>query len=54
MLAGTSTSTHSYLKVRPPIVQRQPFRYQWHQDGGRQNVEKRSPRYRTGTAKGTW
>jgi hypothetical protein len=28
---------HSHLDVHPPIVQRQPFRYEWHQDGGRQN-----------------
>lgn len=30
---------HSHLDVHPPIVQRQPFRYEWHQDGGRQNRE---------------
>lgn len=30
---------HSHLDVHPPILQRQPFRYEWHQDGGRQNCE---------------
>lgn len=30
---------HSHLDVHPPIVQQRPFRYEWHQDGGRQNRE---------------
>jgi ectoine hydroxylase len=30
---------HSHLDVHPPIRAPQPFRYQWHQDGGRQNRE---------------
>jgi ectoine hydroxylase len=30
---------HSHLDVHPPIVQPHPFRYEWHQDGGRQNRE---------------
>lgn len=30
---------HSHLDVHPPIAVRQPFRYEWHQDGGRQNCE---------------
>jgi ectoine hydroxylase len=30
---------HSHLDVHPPIRQRRAFRYEWHQDGGRQNRE---------------
>jgi len=30
---------HSHLDVHPPIRQPRPFRYEWHQDGGRQNRE---------------
>jgi ectoine hydroxylase len=30
---------HSHLDVHPPIAARRPFRYEWHQDGGRQNCE---------------
>ncbi len=30
---------HSHLDVHPPITRRPPFRYEWHQDGGRQNRE---------------
>jgi ectoine hydroxylase len=34
-----SPTASGHLDVHPPIVQQQPFRYQWHQDGGRQNRE---------------
>ena len=30
---------HSHLDVHPPVTAPQPFRYRWHQDGGRQNRE---------------
>lgn len=30
---------HSHLDVHPPLADRRPFRFEWHQDGGRQNRE---------------
>ena len=30
---------HSHVDVHPQIPNRKPFRWEWHQDGGRQNVE---------------
>lgn len=30
---------HSHLDVHPPIAQLSEFRFRWHQDGGRQNLE---------------
>jgi ectoine hydroxylase len=30
---------HSHLDVHPPIREKAPFRFEWHQDGGRQNRE---------------
>lgn len=30
---------HSHLDVHPPLLERRPFRFEWHQDGGRQNRE---------------
>ena len=30
---------HSHLDVHPPIRVHMPFRFDWHQDGGRQNRE---------------
>jgi ectoine hydroxylase len=30
---------HSHLDVHPPLRTRPPFRFEWHQDGGRQNRE---------------
>jgi ectoine hydroxylase len=30
---------HSHLDVHPPLGARRPFRFEWHQDGGRQNRE---------------
>jgi len=30
---------HSHLDVHPPVMGSKPFRFEWHQDGGRQNRE---------------
>jgi ectoine hydroxylase len=30
---------HSHLDVHPPVTAGKPFRWEWHQDGGRQNRE---------------
>ena len=30
---------HSHFDVHPTVPPEQPFRWEWHQDGGRQNVE---------------
>ena len=30
---------HSHVDVHPPLKERRPFRFEWHQDGGRQNRE---------------
>ncbi len=30
---------HSHLDVHPPLTAVRPFRFEWHQDGGRQNRE---------------
>jgi hypothetical protein len=30
---------HSHLDVHPPLAVKRPFRFEWHQDGGRQNRE---------------
>lgn len=30
---------HSHIDVHPPITGERPFRFEWHQDGGRQNRE---------------
>src|ERR1700677_2785692 len=30
---------HSHLDVHPPLSAKRPFRFEWHQDGGRQNRE---------------
>lgn len=30
---------HSHLDVHPPIRVKKPYRFEWHQDGGRQNRE---------------
>jgi ectoine hydroxylase len=46
---------HSHLDVHPPIRQRQPFRFEWHQDGGRQNRElDGEPRPRMSVKLGYW
>lgn len=46
---------HSHLDVHPPILARQPFRFEWHQDGGRQNRElDGDPRPRLSVKLGYW
>src|SRR5918996_2989354 len=30
---------HSHIDVHPPVAGDVPFRYEWHQEGGRQNKE---------------
>jgi ectoine hydroxylase len=46
---------HSHLDVHPPITEPQPFRYEWHQDGGRQNCEIESdPRPRLSVKLAFW
>jgi ectoine hydroxylase len=46
---------HSHLDVHPPIGDRQPFRFEWHQDGGRQNREiETTPRPRLSVKLGYW
>src|SRR4029453_18779351 len=30
---------HSHIDVHPPVVEQPPIRWEWHQDGGRQNRE---------------
>jgi ectoine hydroxylase-related dioxygenase (phytanoyl-CoA dioxygenase family) len=46
---------HSHLDVHPPIRARQPYRFKWHQDGGRQNRElDGEPRPRMSVKLGYW
>jgi hypothetical protein len=46
---------HSHLDVHPPLRQWQPFRFEWHQDGGRQNRElDGEPRPRMSVKLGYW
>ena len=46
---------HSHLDVHPPIRVRKPFRFEWHQDGGRQNREIESvPRPRMSVKLAYW
>jgi ectoine hydroxylase len=46
---------HSHLDVHPPIRAPRPFRYEWHQDGGRQNREiETSPRPRLSVKLAYW
>jgi ectoine hydroxylase-related dioxygenase (phytanoyl-CoA dioxygenase family) len=46
---------HSHLDVHPPVRERQPFRYEWHQDGGRQNREiETTPRPRLSVKLAYW
>src|SRR5687768_372584 len=39
MLGWNVRMYHSHLDVHPPLTGRKPFRFEWHQDGGRQNRE---------------
>jgi ectoine hydroxylase len=46
---------HSHLDVHPQITEKKPFRFEWHQDGGRQNRELESdPRPRMSLKLGFW
>jgi ectoine hydroxylase len=46
---------HSHLDVHPPIRVQMPFRFEWHQDGGRQNREiETSPRPRLSVKLAYW
>jgi ectoine hydroxylase len=46
---------HSHLDVHPPAPARLPFRFEWHQDGGRQNRElETTPRPRLSVKLAYW
>ncbi len=46
---------HSYLDVHPPLRVRMPFRFDWHQDSGRQNREiETTPRPRLSVKLAYW
>ncbi len=46
---------HSHLDVHPPLQARVPFRFDWHQDGGRQNREiETTPRPRLSVKLAYW
>lgn len=46
---------HSHLDVHPPVREREPFRFEWHQDGGRQNREiETTPRPRLSVKLAYW
>ena len=46
---------HSHLDVHPPLREREPFRFEWHQDGGRQNREiETTPRPRLSVKLAYW
>ncbi|GIH10941.1 hypothetical protein Rhe02_90080 [Rhizocola hellebori] len=46
---------HSHLDVHPPIREPKPFRFEWHQDGGRQNRElETNPRPRISVKLAFW
>lgn len=46
---------HSHLDVHPPIRAKKPFRFEWHQDGGRQNRElETDPRPRVSVKLAYW
>ena len=46
---------HSHLDVHPPIRSPKPYRFEWHQDGGRQNREiETSPRPRLSVKIAYW
>jgi ectoine hydroxylase len=46
---------HSHLDVHPKLATVRPFRYEWHQDGGRQNREiETTPRPRLSVKLGFW
>jgi ectoine hydroxylase-related dioxygenase (phytanoyl-CoA dioxygenase family) len=46
---------HSHLDIHPPLREPKPFRFEWHQDGGRQNRELEvSPRPRMSVKLAYW
>jgi ectoine hydroxylase len=46
---------HSHLDVHPPVGVHMPFRFEWHQDGGRQNREiETTPRPRLSVKLAYW
>jgi ectoine hydroxylase-related dioxygenase (phytanoyl-CoA dioxygenase family) len=46
---------HSHLDVHPPLSEPKPFRFEWHQDGGRQNREiETDPRARLSVKLAFW
>jgi ectoine hydroxylase len=46
---------HSHIDVHPPLAAEPPFRFQWHQDGGRQNRElETDPRPRMSVKAAWW
>jgi ectoine hydroxylase-related dioxygenase (phytanoyl-CoA dioxygenase family) len=46
---------HSHIDVHPPVIGEQPFRFEWHQDGGRQNREvETDPRARLSVKLAYW
>jgi ectoine hydroxylase len=46
---------HSHLDVHPPVRAREAFRFEWHQDGGRQNREiETTPRPRLSVKLAYW
>jgi ectoine hydroxylase-related dioxygenase (phytanoyl-CoA dioxygenase family) len=46
---------HSHLDVHPPLTEKKPFRFEWHQDGGRQNREvETDPRARLSVKLAFW
>jgi len=46
---------HSHLDVHPPVRERDPFRFEWHQAGGRQNREvETTPRPRLSVKLAYW
>lgn len=46
---------HSHVDVHPPLEARRPFRFEWHQDGGRQNREiETNPRPRLSVKLAYW
>jgi ectoine hydroxylase len=46
---------HSHVDIHPPIADEQPYRFEWHQDGGRQNRElETDPRPRMSVKAAYW
>jgi ectoine hydroxylase len=46
---------HSHLDVHPTVTERTPYRFEWHQDGGRQNRElETNPRPRMSVKLAFW